>query len=497
MSRRAKPTKAKATVAVHRTSTKDAASRRRDLEQRLAEALEQQAATSEILRVIRSSPADVQPAFDMIAERAMRLCSALHGGILTFDGELIRVGAHVFVSPEFSDSLRRLYPRAPGRGTAATRAVLTLAPVHIPDLEHEPGLRVHGGGRGRPASAAPWRCRCCGTARPSAPSWSLAARRCPFPMGRSSYCRPSPTRRSSRSRTCGCSQELEARNRELTDALEQQTATERHPASHLQLADRRPAGIRRRSRKARPGCASARCQRLVAGSTASAPPGRPSRPDAAEPCGALPDALDGTRNGRAILDGGSSMSPTCQTEVAEFPEQRTRPAQGHRRFSPCRCCERAQPSAPSSSAAPRRSLSPSARSPLLQTFADQAVIAIENVRLFKELEARNRDLTEALEQQTATGEILRVISSSPTDVQPVFDDDRGERGPAVRGVRRCVHRFDGELLHFVRPRASTPRALDGRPFPRAGRGDRPGRAGPRATGDADRRRPGRCGRVRL
>src|SRR4030095_2902603 len=79
---------------------------------------------------------------------------------------------------------------------------------------------------------------------------------------------------------------------------------------------------------------------------------------------------------------------------------------------------------------------------LLETFANQAVIAIENVRLFKELQARNRDLT-------ATGEILRVIASSPTDLQPVFDTIAENAWRLLRGWGALVLRFDGQLLHMA------------------------------------------------
>ena len=79
---------------------------------------------------------------------------------------------------------------------------------------------------------------------------------------------------------------------------------------------------------------------------------------------------------------------------------------------------------------------------LLETFADQAVIAIENVRLFQEL-------TESLEQQTATSEILGVIASSPTDIQPVLDVVAENAARLCDATDAVIHRIDGDMLRTV------------------------------------------------
>ena len=95
---------------------------------------------------------------------------------------------------------------------------------------------------------------------------------------------------------------------------------------------------------------------------------------------------------------------------------------------------------------------------LVESFADQAVIAIENTRLFEAEQQRTRELAESLEQQTATSEVLKVISSSPGDLQSVFD------AMLENAVRICnakfgiIYRWDGELLHLLAAH-NTPPAL--------------------------------------
>ena len=106
---------------------------------------------------------------------------------------------------------------------------------------------------------------------------------------------------------------------------------------------------------------------------------------------------------------------------------------------------------------------------LAETFADQAVIAIENTRLFEAEQQRTQELTESLEQQTATSDVLRVISSSPTDIQPVLKTI-GERAEKLCDAEiSAVSIVDGELIRLASAHGMTKAGVEAarRAYPQA------------------------------
>jgi PAS domain S-box-containing protein len=450
---------------------------------RVTEALEQQTATSEILRVISSSPTDVQPVFDTIARSAVRLCHGQFGGVFRFDGERVHLLAQDGLTPEGAEVYLSAFPRPAGRDSAIGRAVLDRAIIHIQD--------VHGDAEyGLTALAQVGSMRCIVAVpllRESTPIGGIVAWRSrpdPFSDKQIELLKTFADQAVIAIENVRLFTELEARNRELTEALEQQTAT----AEILRAISGSPTDIQPvldtvvRAAARFCGATDVAILRLD-GNTLRGAAGIGPFPDLiARQLGTLA-ALEipvtrGSVTGRAVVDRRTVHVHDLAAEPeGEFPEGRELQRRlGHRTMAATPLLREGTPLGVI--ALFRMVVDPFSEKQLdqLRVFADQAVIAIENVRLFTELQARNRDLTETLEQQTATAEILRVISGSPTDVRPVFDAVAASAARLCESFDAAIFRRDSDRLLLVAHHGPIPLGAVGEFSLPLVRGTAPGRA---------------------
>ena len=159
------------------------------------EALEQQTATSKVLGVTRSSPTDVQPVFETIANNSVNLCGATYCIVYSFDGEMVSVVAHHNLDRVALDALRQIWPMAPDARALVGRTILerdVLQVVTLPPsrITLSPTAAKQSSAFGRFSAS-----RCCVKGSQLARSASIVARLSRSPTDRSSSSRRSPTRR--------------------------------------------------------------------------------------------------------------------------------------------------------------------------------------------------------------------------------------------------------------------------------------------------------------
>jgi signal transduction histidine kinase len=391
---------------------KDDGAKVRELEKRLAEALEQQTATAEILRVISSSPTDIQPVLDTVAESAARLCGA-------YDGAVFRLnGGHLYLMAHYGDIPVRIpTPMFPAvRGTVLGRAVLDRKAVQVADLQAEPeefpeGSRLARQLGHRTTLSVP-------LLRENVAIGALQLRRLEV--------RPFSDKEIALLQTFADQAVIAIENvrlfTETKEALEQQTGT----SEILQVISSSPTDVepvfRAMATSALRLChaddaaifqVDAGALRLVAheGSVPLGPVGQFAVP-----------LVRSSLTGRVTLERRTIQLADHHAEEDEYPDGTAIARRyGVRTMVGVPLLRSGE--AVGVIALRRTEVRPFTQRQveLLKTFADQAVIAIENVRLFTALQASNNDLTKSLDQQTATAEILRSISTSVTEVQPVFE----------------------------------------------------------------------------
>jgi GAF domain-containing protein len=382
----------------------------------LTEALEQQTATSTILRAIAASPTDVEPVLNTVVESATRLCGATFGQIFKWDGSHLRWAAGYGLSPEFLESQRdRVYQ--PGHQSLVARTALNMRVTVIDDALQDPdyAYKEHARiGNFRTMLGVPLL-----RAGELIGVLALVHQRVePFTDKQIEMVTTFADQAVIAIENTRLFETLQARNSELTEALEQQTAT----ATILRAIASSPTDLQP-VLKTVAESATKLCEAYDAAILLAE--GDELRVSAHH--GPIPIDFEKWPinrefvTGRAYVDRKPIHVHDLLEEGNEYPVgQAMAKRYGHRTMLavPLLC----ENGAIGTLIIRRLEVRPFTQKQvdLVVLFADQAAIAIENTRLFSELETRNRELTEALEQQTATGAILRAIAASPNDVRPVL-----------------------------------------------------------------------------
>ena len=440
------PTTKKSQSKTRRPSLKEAKLVRENqqLKRERHELLERETATSDILRMIASSPTDLQAVLDAIAERAARLCDAEDAAIFRVNGNFWRLAAHFGPIP-MADAVGE--SRVIDRDTPAGRAIADRQTIHVPDLQTAeaefPGAKTRGIAMGvRTVLSTP-------LLREGIAIGAIHIRRRevrPFSDRQVKLLETFADQAVIAIENARLIHEQQARNRDLTEALEQQTAT----SEILRVISSSPTDLQPVF-DAIVGSAARLCDATFAALhrfdgqviTFEAHHGM-TEPEVQETRSRFPRSPDrDIAVGRAILDRRIAHIH----DIRRDPEYQVRA--GQMTFRTVLAVPLLRESTPVGVMGLwRREVRPftDKQIALLKTFADQAVIAIENVRLFKEIQERNAELREALEHQTATAEVLGIISRSPTDVQPVLDAIV-ESAARVCGIDDVVLRLQ-RVKHF-------------------------------------------------
>jgi two-component system NtrC family sensor kinase len=417
------------------------------------EALEQQAATAAILRVIANTPGDSDAVFEAITRAGLRLLPGTRVALLLVRGEQQHYVSHSGVPQNERANVARFFPRKLDRTHIAGATVLDKKVIHVPNIG-KAGARfpvsvqiAHEVGH-RALLAVP-------LMRAGEAIGALTVTRLstgPFSKGQIALIKTFADQAVIALGNAALFREISERNAQLNEALERQSATSEVLQAIAGAQSDAQEVFEVIARNAVRVCGGVFCnvlrydgERLHIAALHGFSPAEVERVKAKYPLKTSDRSVLSTRAvlskkaeriDDVLLDPDYDRGHVVARTLLAIPMMREDVPLG------VIVVGWAQPTKISAH-----------QEQLLQTFARQAVIAIENVRLFNETK-------EALERQTATAQILSVISRSPADVQPVFDAIAHSAVRLCGGLFGAVYRFDGELVHFVAHHGFSPEALE-------------------------------------